>query len=361
MMPPPPAVLEPAAERRYNTWDGKTYTLDELRRWGSRVSWSEEELQEHWDKHCKPLAPATGAPAGAGAAGAGVAEVGSPEQVLAWRRMWTVKSLQSMWTKADSMHVHAISGAAYTVVGAVYLLNTAAGDVAALSGGAWGLQMPWEVVCCAMALGVINAASALQPALIAKSANELPALLGFGPDANLRSGGFINACLFYCILTYQGLRALPSFPPTLAALDPLVGAASLLGMAQTASILNGWVAKGALHRVDALLIPSALNLPVALHLLFQGQAWADELAMQYPQWPEVFFFANFALAWALSMVTFLLSLYERRVISLEARSFIMVTFPALVFAAIPLHVAVHIPEWFKEDWMTILTLSVPGV
>ncbi|CAE8587578.1 unnamed protein product, partial [Polarella glacialis] len=66
----------------------------------------------------------------------------------------------------------------------------------------------------------------------------------------------------------------------------------------------------------------------------------------------VFFTANFALAWSLSMVTFALSLYERRVISIEVRGMLMLGLPMLVFAVIPLHGAV-----LGMDMATMLTLG----
>ncbi|CAE8650825.1 unnamed protein product, partial [Polarella glacialis] len=88
---PPAAVLE---ERRYNTWDGESYTFQELRRWGDRVNWSEAELEEHWRLRCTALVFPDG-------------DAGSTApQVEAWRKVWTFRSMTHMLTEKDAARVH---------------------------------------------------------------------------------------------------------------------------------------------------------------------------------------------------------------------------------------------------------------
>lgn len=242
-------ALDADGERRYNPWDGRIYTFSELRKWGERVSWSEEELQDHWQKRCTLPVATTAASAAKGAATvatAGTADIAAvvAPQVEAWRRVWTLGPLSRMWTKADVAHLHAISGAAYTVAGAAYLLDTLAHDVAMLSGATWDQHIPLEAALASLLLGTLNAATGLQPALLAASLDDVPQALGFGPKANLKSAGFLNSSIFFFILAYQSLRALPGFPLVLAPLDMVFGLGALLATAHTIATLNGWVAKG---------------------------------------------------------------------------------------------------------------------
>mmetsp|Transcript_154136 Transcript_154136/g.492993 ORF Transcript_154136/g.492993 Transcript_154136/m.492993 type:complete len:229 (-) Transcript_154136:143-829(-) len=158
----------------------------------------------------------------------------------------------------------------------------------------------------------------------------------------------------------EAVRVLPSFPASLQPLDSLIGLLAFLATTHTAAILNGWVNKQAVHRVDTVFLPPLVNLPVAWHLLMDGQTWVEELSARYPGWPEAFFMSNCTLAWSASMVTFVLSLHERRVVSLEMRNGIMLGFPFIVFAIICARVGSLIPEWFQDDVWTIFTLSAPG-
>jgi len=333
-------------ERRFNPWDGRMYSLRELRSLGKHVSWSEAELLQHWDNVCKPVALGEAPPV--------------PPQVEWWRGVTASRSLKHMWSAADAGHIHAISGIAYTVIGAIYLLDVFGHDVAALAGEPAEMHFSRELAVGSLALGAFNAASGMQPALLARSVQDLPQILGLGPNGNLKSGGFVNTCVFFFILAYQSLRVLPSFPAVLAPMDHLVGLVTLAAIWHTMQILDGWVRKDTMHRVDSLLVPSYLNLPVALHLLLQGPSWLEQLTAAYPGFPEVFFTANYALAWSLSMVTFLVSLKERKVISEEIRNFLMLSFPALVFIVIPVRVALLVPEWFQDDIWNMLTLNPPS-
>jgi hypothetical protein len=279
-------------------------------------------------------------------------------QVEAWRRTWAVGSLQPLFTSADFVHIHAASGAAYMLLGALWLLDVVVYDLAVLNAVHWERLLPTELSLLCMLLGALNAASGLQPSLLGRPRGLLEAF-GLGEKGNPRTGGFVNASLFYFVFLDQGARVLPAFPEFLAPLDALVGLASLALIAHTAFILNGWVAKKQIHRVDAIVIPSAMNLPVSLHLLLHGQPWVDELSAAYPGWPDLFFTANFVLAWAACAVTFVLSLYERRVISWELRGILMVAVPLAAFPAIPLHAAALAPEWLQSG-LTMLTLIPPA-
>ena len=55
-------------------------------------------------------------------------------QVEAWQKIWSVGNLQRMWTKADAMHLHALSGAVYMLLGGLVLLDVAAVDLMTLNG-----------------------------------------------------------------------------------------------------------------------------------------------------------------------------------------------------------------------------------
>jgi len=341
----PPALRTAEVERRLNPWDGRVYTLEELRKWAEKVNWSEEELQTHWHDQCRPLEVARQ----------------RPKQVAEWQRAWQMGPLQRTWSKADFGHIHAITGILYMLLGTAYLVDTVFHDMAVLSGSSADAHMSIEVASAILVLGGLNAISSLQPALIAKTPGSLVTQLGFGENGNLKTGGFVNTCLFYFILLYQALRVLPSCPSAAALMDPVVGIFSILGMVHATFILNSWVNQGLLNRVGADLVfsPPWMNLPVALHLASQGQSWIEQLSNRYPGWPEAFFCSNFALAWGVSMATFVLTLYERKVISVEVRNFLIIVLPLMAFATIPLRVAVLTPEWFSSDWITIFTLSPP--
>ena len=56
-----------------------------------------------------------------------------------------------MWTKADAWHAHAISGAAYTALGAGLMVEWAVEDVAALASGG-GTPPPLDATLVALAL-----------------------------------------------------------------------------------------------------------------------------------------------------------------------------------------------------------------
>jgi len=351
------------AERRINPFDGSLCTYEELEMWAERVDLTPTEVQEYWRTKCIPMRGTAAAddsvvdasPAEAKDAAAMAREDGF------WQRVFTTRSLRGMWTAADAGHIHATSGIAYMVFGAFFLVSMVAHDLSGAGGSSWAPYMPTEMVVGSMALGLINAASGLQPTLLAPTLKDLWVVLGLGPDGNLKSGGFVNASLFYCILIFQSLRVLPSFGAVLAPLDPAVGLAGVLGLLHARLILNAWADRGQLSRfaADPLFAPSLLNLPVSFHLLTEGQVWVEQLAARHPGWSQFFFASNYALAWALSAVTLVLSLYERRVISPEMRWLLVLGVPVLVFAAIVLHATVLMPEWFHGQWAEMLTLTPP--
>mmetsp|Transcript_83728 Transcript_83728/g.194767 ORF Transcript_83728/g.194767 Transcript_83728/m.194767 type:complete len:422 (+) Transcript_83728:35-1300(+) len=342
---PPSGDVSEEEERRLNTWDGRIYTLKELRSWASRVNWSEEELLEHWDGRCQKLHTVAAIAKGRGRDAAEA----RPEQpqVEAWRRMWTVGSMRPMWSAADAWHVHGLSGGGYLLLGAMCIVDRASSAE----------MLPhWLPLLCVW-LGVVNAASGLQPRLLASTGGLVQAL-GLDPHASPKSGGFVNASAFFLVLSYQGLRVLPGFP--MAMLDPVVGLASVVLMFHTAIILNAWVTRGSMHRVDALLVPNILNLPVAWQLLTSGGTFIEQMSSKHPGWPELFFFANFTVAWALSAVTFILSLHERKVLSQELRNLLMVGLPLVAFVAVPLRAWVLVPEMVQSDLMGLVLLNAPA-
>eukprot|EP00931_Biecheleriopsis_adriatica_P062617 TRINITY_DN37780_c0_g1_i1.p1 TRINITY_DN37780_c0_g1~~TRINITY_DN37780_c0_g1_i1.p1 ORF type:complete len:593 (+),score=99.41 TRINITY_DN37780_c0_g1_i1:65-1843(+) len=333
-----------ASERRFNPWDGKVYTLAQLEK-ALRI-YSRAEIHQHWKERCRPVASSSGVE--------GVTGAEESPQVVAWRKVWKVKSLERMWTSADIGHLHAISGALYAFAGATFLLDIAVYDLAILNGHTWSRLLPLEVGLGCLALGAINAVSGLQPRLLSRTPADLMRSLGVSQDGDLKSGGFVNASGFYLVLAYQCLRGVA---PDLAPLDGAVGLVTVLLILHQAFILNAWVGTGKLHRVDALLVPGVFNLPMTLHLLTGGQAWMEQLSARYPAWPELCFSGNFALAWSCAMVTFILSLYERRVISLEMRGLLMMLLPVVVFATVLMQTAVLVPEWLGSDFMVMLSLS----
>jgi len=267
-----------------------------------------------------------------------------------------------MWTAADSYHVHAISGVLHTVIGLVYLLDVMVSDVAALNGGTYaGPHVPFEVVLFSMAMGAVNALTGLQTTLLPRPFKDLLQLLGFGENGNLKSAGFVNTAVFYLLLTFQSLRVLPEYPTFLMPLDGPLAALTLVSIFHTVFIINSWVGRGKLSQGFAIGMsaPLMLNVPVSLHLLFEGQSWVTKLMAAYPGWPEVFFSANYALAWAGSMVTLILSLYERKVCSLTDRLLMTLALGLICFTVIPLHGYIYVPQWFNGDQMVMLTLTPP--
>lgn len=337
-------------ERRINPWDGGAYTLEELRKVLKRADFTEQETLDHWHNQCRPLAmQSDGA--------AAVAE--EAPQVKAWRQMWTFGSLSAVWTSADMGHIHAVTGAAYMLLGAIVLADFAMHDMAVLGGEQGVSLMPQELAYLALFLGVANALSGLQPRLL-NPAGGVAEGLGLGSKtSSTRSGGFANCSAFFLVLAYQCVRALPSFPDALTILDPVVALTSVLTMLHTAFILDSWIKKGSIHRIDALLLPNILNLPVAWQLLTSGGVFVEKIAAAHPGWPEFFFSANFTLAWALSAVTFVLSLAERKVLSREVKGLLMLCLPfATVAAVLPLRTMVLIPEWMQTDMFGMLLLNV---
>ncbi|CAE7575882.1 unnamed protein product [Symbiodinium sp. CCMP2592] len=374
------STAENPNERRFNPWDGKVYTFKELEKCLERADLTLAEIQEHWAHRCRPIAQKEGA-----AIGGPEVPVASEPQVEAWQQMWKIQSINRMWTSADVAHVHAISGAIYFALGAGVLLYTCATDIMTINGNSWALTseldvtwmsgcqsfselcwslqrglmsssaptLPMEVKLLALFAGVLNALSGLQPSLLGSRSDVLK-ILGFGSRGDVKTGGFLNAAAFYLVLAYQTARAVW---PELAIADPLVGGLTLLLVAHQAFILNCWVQSGHMHRVDAFLVPGIFNLPVTLHLLAGSQAWWEELCNRFDAWPEFFFSGNFAVAWACAMVTLVLSLYERRVISLELRGLLMLSFPAVVFLTVFLRALALLPQGLDENLWLLLTLN----
>eukprot|EP00933_Yihiella_yeosuensis_P036652 TRINITY_DN30405_c0_g1_i1.p1 TRINITY_DN30405_c0_g1~~TRINITY_DN30405_c0_g1_i1.p1 ORF type:complete len:428 (-),score=56.41 TRINITY_DN30405_c0_g1_i1:37-1206(-) len=273
------------------------------------------------------------------------------------------RAVRRMWTKADFLHVHAVSGAVHTLIGLAYLVDVVVGDIVKLNGGTWSDHVPFEVVLMSLAFGALNAVSGLQVSLLPRPFNDLAQLLGLGENGNLQAAGFINTAVFYFSLTYQSLRVLPSYPDWLEPFDSIFAAVTLIAIFHAIFIINSWVDRDKLSRGFALGMsaPLLLNLPVSLHLLFQGQSWVEQLTKAYPGWPEVFFSSNYALGWAGSMVTLILSLYERRVINVTERMLLTVALGAITFTVIPLRALLLVPSWFNGDQMVMLTLTPPTV
>jgi len=283
----------------------------------------------------------------------GSATVASPDWLRAARRMWTA---------ADAYHIHAVTGVFHGVVGLFYLLDVVAVNAATLMGSSWSPLVPFELVVASIVVGAINAVTGLQPALLPRPFKDLMQLFGFGEQGNLKSAGFINTAFFYFFLTYQSIRPLESYPTWLQPLDGLFAGFTITALWHAIFIMNSWVGRGKMSQALAVAIslPLLLNMPVSLHLLFEGQGWVEQLSAAYPGWPQVFFTANYALAWSGSMVTFVLSLYERRVVSIEERNLLTVFLGALTFTVIPAQAFVLIPQWFNGDQMVMLTLIPPS-
>eukprot|EP00439_Symbiodinium_sp_Y106_P023760 s159_g2.t3 len=277
-------------------------------------------------------------------------------------KSWSETALRRMWTRADSMHVHAISGAVHTLIGFVYLIDIILGDLVRLNGGEWQDHVSFEVVFISMIFGAVNAVSGLQPSLLPQPTKDLAQLLGFGEEGNLQAAGFVNTAGFYFFLTYQSLRVLPEYPVWLQPLDPILSATAFVSIFHAIFLINSWVSRGKMSQALAIGIsaPLLLNVPVSLHLTLQGQWWVQELSKAYPGWPEVFFSSNYALAWAGSMVTLVLSLYERKVCDLNQRALMTVFLGVICFTVIPLRAKLLVPQWFGDDWPVMLTLNPPS-
>jgi len=267
-----------------------------------------------------------------------------------------------MWTRADFWHVHAVTGTIEILIGVLYLLDVAVGDIFRLSGMSWSPLVPLEAVYLSLILGAVNGLSGLQPTLLPRPFDDFMQLLGLGENGNLKSGGFVNTAVFYFILAHQCIRVSPDFPTWLQAFDPIFASVAILGLFHAIGIIYAWVGRGKLSAGFAFGMASTLclNLPVSLHLLFEGQSWVEKLSAAFPGWPEVFFSANYALAWAGATVSLVLSLYERRVIDITERLLLTVLIGAIVFGVIGLQAALLVPEWFSEQqYMVMLTLTPP--
>eukprot|EP00929_Paragymnodinium_shiwhaense_P114574 TRINITY_DN83018_c0_g1_i1.p1 TRINITY_DN83018_c0_g1~~TRINITY_DN83018_c0_g1_i1.p1 ORF type:complete len:467 (+),score=64.45 TRINITY_DN83018_c0_g1_i1:63-1403(+) len=268
-------------------------------------------------------------------------------------------AVRRMWTRADYLHIHTISGVLHTVIGTVYLIDIVLGDLVGFMGGAWTPHVPFSLVLASMLFGFINAVSGLQVTLLPRPFKTVEQLFGFGPDPNLKSAGFINTALFYCYLSYQSLRVIEGYPESLQWLDPIMGGTSLLALAHAVYIIFAWVGMGKLSQGLAwgMTLPLLLNLPVGLHLFLEGQSWVQAMTTGYPGWPELFFSANYAIAWAGSMVTVTLSFYERKVIDINARLWIILFIGLLNLMAVVAQGWTLVPEFFSGNgWFTLLTL-----
>lgn len=269
-------------------------------------------------------------------------------------------SMRRMWTKGDWAHVHAITGTAHTMIGFVYLCDVIAGDVARLNGAQWTPIVSFDVVVWSIVFGAVNAISGMQPSLIPGRVKDVAQLFGFGEDGNLKAAGFLNTCGFYFFLTYQGVRVLPEYPEWLMPFDPIFALTTIAFLFHAVFIINSWVGKGLSQGLAiGICAPLMLNMPVSLHLMFEGQSWVAGMTAIYPQWPQLFFVANYCLAWAGSVAAFVLSLYERRVIDLTQRLIIFLLIGAFFFALIPLEAYQDVPTWFFDEWQVMLTLTPP--
>lgn len=281
-----------------------------------------------------------------------------PPQVKAWRAFWKFGSLDQLWTAADIAHIHAFTGGAYLIGGFTFLMDTMMHDIAIHYEGRWSTVLSTDFALVCLALGTANALSGLQPRLLSGRPGGLLKALGLGEDGDLKSGGFVNTALFYLVMVYQSVRVLPSFPQALGAMDCGVGLLALLLIMHQAWIIFGFVRKGAMESTDAMFLPGMFNLPVALHLFLHGQEWVSQMSETYVGFPEFFFFANFAIAWCCSAVTFLLSIHERRVISQGLRNSLMVFLPLVtVFATVPPRAWLLMPQWFDGELAVMFTLS----
>lgn len=269
-------------------------------------------------------------------------------------------AVRRMWTAADKAHIHAITGTIHISIGLVYIIDVIAGDVATLNGMKWTPHVSLDVLLISMLFGAANAVSGLQRSLLPKPFKDLVECLGFGEKPNYKSAGFINTAVFYFILSYQSLRVLPDYPVWMMPLDPVIAFGTLVAVWHSIYIINSYVGQGLSQGLAfGISAPLLLNVPVALHLLFQGESWVQSLGAAYPGWPEVFFGANYALAWAGSMVTFVLSLYERRVVTLTERLILILLMGLITAIFVPLRAYVLVPDWFFKDAIVMLTLSPP--
>jgi len=201
----------------------------------------------------------------------------------------------------------------------------------------------------------------MQPSLVPGRVRDFPQLMGFGEDGNLKAAGFLNTCSFFFFLTYQSCRPLPEYPTWLMPLDPLISAFAMAMLFHAVFLINSWVGKGLSQGLAiGICAPLMLNLPVSLHLLFEGQSWVATMANIYPAWPQLFFIANYCLAWAGSVAAFVLSLYERRVIDLTTRLVIFLLIGLFFFILIPLEAYQDVPSWFFDEWQVMLTLTPPS-
>jgi len=255
----------------------------------------------------------------------------------------------------------ASGGTIHTVIGLVYIIDVLQADTSRFFTGAGTEHLPFPIVLWSMLFGAINALSGLQPALLPRPFKDVLQLLGIGENGNLKAAGFVNTAAFYFFLTYQSLRVLPEYPVWLQPFDPLFAGATLVALVHAIFIINSWVSRG-LSQGFALgmSLPLLLNVPPSYHLLLEGQAWVDKLTAIYPGWPLLFFSANYALAWAGSFVTLVLSLYERKVCSITDRLLLTLLAGAITFVLIPLRGYLLVPEWFQGQWMVMLTLTPPS-
>lgn len=270
-------------------------------------------------------------------------------------------AIRRMFTRADFWHIHAVTGTIHTVIGLVYIIDVLQADTSRFFTGAGTEHLPFPIVLWSMLFGAINALSGLQPALLPRPFKDVLQLLGIGENGNLKAAGFVNTAAFYFFLTYQSLRVLPEYPVWLQPFDPLFAGATLVALVHAIFIINSWVSRG-LSQGFALgmSLPLLLNVPPSYHLLLEGQAWVDKLTAIYPGWPLLFFSANYALAWAGSFVTLVLSLYERKVCSITDRLLLTLLAGAITFVLIPLRGYLLVPEWFQGQWMVMLTLTPPS-
>jgi hypothetical protein len=255
-----------------------------------------------------------------------------------------------LWTKADYLHSHAVSGAAFMVLGALYVLYFlgdelfAGGALAHAENGVVGV-VPLAI----MWTGVINCVSCLPMSKFRtgpsggydtkgagfKGLGIGMTMLGIwtayffsghyptwmAPADPVLAIGFLAVIIHGIVNSEVALsKELEEKAPAMTPegvwksssdeTDPTAAAAAAVAIereTRTEIILN--------HRVASY--PNLLHLPVLYNIIVGGQPWLQQLLLKFPLEPTLLFHASFGIAVANSIVFLGATLKDRKLMTLR--------------------------------------------
>ncbi|KAG5180406.1 hypothetical protein JKP88DRAFT_349517 [Tribonema minus] len=267
-----------------------------------------------------------------------VAAVAIPAAPGTSKRNWWGLMKQRMWTKMDFLHLHAISGVAFSGVGTLwimkYLYDAAQGAPMQAAPDALSLGL--------LTVGAINCFSCLP---MTSNPNQAGGFKFLGVGMTLNS-------------IWQAWWVSGTYPAGLASVDPWLAGAFLIaivsGIVDSEVALSRELGIMQSRRVQptdvevnetvinhrAASYPNLLHIPVLYNILAGGQPWLARVSERWPAEPMMLYHACFAIAVANSIVFLCATLKDRKLMTLRAWLYVqLIVLAPLVTTAIDLHAA----------------------